>query len=107
LFPYTTLFRSPPGVAAPVNGPPVGFIYQQSNAKLHATVEVFQVGRQMASGFSANVSLQTARAIDNGSVVGAGGSTLAQNWQDLNAEKATSALAPKAQLNGNWQYSTG
>jgi len=97
----------PPGVAAPVNGPPVGFIYQQSNAKLHATIQVFQVGRQMASGFSASVSLQTARAIDNGSVVGAGGSTLAQNWQDLNAEKATSALVPKAQLNGNWQYSTG
>jgi hypothetical protein len=97
----------PPGMQVPVTGPPVGFIYEQSNAKLHATVEVFQVGRNMASGLSASASLQTARAIDNGAVAGMGGGGLAQNWQDLNAEKATSALVPKAQLGGNWQYSTG
>jgi trimeric autotransporter adhesin len=97
----------PPGLTAPVNGPPVGFIYEQSNARLHATVGVFQVGRNMANGLSASASLQTARAIDNGAVIGLGGTNLAQNWQDLNAEKATSALVPKAQLNGNWQYSTG
>jgi hypothetical protein len=98
----------PPGLTAPVNGPPVGFIYEQSNARLHATVEVFQVGRNMSSGFSMNFSLQAARAIDNGAVAGMGGGAgLAQNWQDLDAEKATSALVPRAQINGNWQYSTG
>jgi hypothetical protein len=97
----------PPGLTAPLNGPPVGFIYEQSNARLHATVQVFQIGRNMASGISASASVQVARAIDDGGVVGIGGSGLAQNWQDLAAEKSTSALVPKAQLNGNWQYSTG
>lgn len=97
----------PPGLTAPVNGPPVGFIYQQSNARLHAVVSVFQVGRNMANGLSLNASLQSARAIDNGGVAGMSGAALAQNWQNLNAEYATSALVPKMQFNGNWQYSTG
>jgi hypothetical protein len=52
--------------------------------------------------------MQVARAIDNGAVAGmSGGAGLAQNWQDLDAERATSALVPRAQFNGNWQYSTG
>jgi hypothetical protein len=97
----------PPGLTAPVNGPPVGFIYQQPNGKLRGTVEVFQVGRNMSSGFSTNASLQVARVTDNGTVDGIGGAAMAQNWQDLNAEWATSALVPKAQLSANWQYSTG
>jgi hypothetical protein len=95
-------------LTAPVNGFPVGYIYEQSNAKLHATVEFFQMGRNMTNGLSFNGGLQTARAIDNGSITGMGGGAgMAQNWQDLNAEKATSALLRKAQINGNWQYSTG
>jgi hypothetical protein len=98
----------PPGLTAPVNGFPVGYIYEQSNAQLHARVGFFQVGRNMTSGFSFSAGLQTARTIDNGSIAGMGGGAgMAQNWQDLNAEKATSALLRKAQLNGNWQYSTG
>ncbi len=96
----------PPGSTLPVGGPPVGYTYQQSDARLHAVVEVFQVGRNMSNGLSANAGIQTSRTIDNGGVVGMG-TNIAQNWQDLNAEKATSGLVPKAQLNGNWQYSTG
>jgi hypothetical protein len=98
----------PPGLTAPLNGPPVGFIYEQSNARLHGVVQVYQIGRNMASGFSASANLQVSRIIDNGAVAGmSGGAGLAQNWQDLDAEKATSALIPIAQLSGNWQYSTG
>jgi len=97
----------PPQVAPPPNGPPSGYIYEQSNARLHAQVGVFQLGRQMASGFSTSVNLQVARVIDDGSVIGFGSAGLAQNWQDLDAERATSAYVPKAQVGGNWQYSTG
>jgi len=98
----------PPGSTLPLNGYPVGYIYEQSNARLHAVVEVFQIGRNMTNGFSANASLQTSRAIDDGAVAGMGsGIGLAQNWQNLDAERATSGLVPKAQLSGNWQYSTG
>jgi len=96
-----------PGSTLPAGGPPVGYVYEQSNARLHAVVEVFQVGRNMSNGLSANAGIQTSRTIDNGGVPGMGGSGMAQNWQDLNAERATSGLVPKAQLNGSWQYSTG
>ena len=98
---------APPGISPPVNSPPSGYIYEQSNAKLHAQVGVFQVARQMGSGFSASANVQIARVIDNGSVIGMGSAGVAQNWQDLDAEKATSALVTKAQIGGNWQYSTG
>ncbi len=97
----------PPGVKTPPGWPTSGYIYEQSNARLHAQVGVFQVARQMGSGLSASANVQVARVIDNGSVIGMGNAGMAQNWQDLDAEKATSALVPKAQIGGNWQYSSG
>jgi hypothetical protein len=98
----------PPLTSLPVNGPPVGYQYQQASGNVRASVKIFQIGRQMSSGITASLTMQLARATDNGSVsVMSGGGGLAQNWQDLRSEKATSGLVPQAQLNGNWQYSTG
>jgi hypothetical protein len=95
-----------PGSPAPVDGPPAGYTYEESNGKLQATEEMFQFGRNMASGLSASVSGVATRAIDDGALGATGGSAVAQNWLDLNAEKATSNLI-RSQINGNWQYSTG
>ena len=97
-----------PGLPVPVTGPPVGYIYEQSNGKLQGIEEVFQLGRNMASGLSASTNLVLTRFVDYGALGAiSGAGTVAQNWQDLTAEKATSSLAPKAQINANWQYSTG
>jgi hypothetical protein len=98
----------PPGLAAPVNGPPSGYIYEQSNGMLRGAEEVVQFGRSMASGFSASVSGVLARITDSGALgAKSGAGNIAQNWQDLDAEKATSSLIGKGSIYGNWQYSTG
>lgn len=97
-----------PGLPAPVAGPLSGYIYEQSNGGLQGVVEAFQVGRSTASGLSASVSAQVARVVDNGALGAVSGSgNIAQNWQDLNAEKATSNLVGRGTISANWQYSTG
>jgi trimeric autotransporter adhesin len=97
-----------PGLPIPVNGPLAGYTYEQSNGSLRGVQEYFQFGRNMASGLSASVYGQLARATENGALGALGGSgTIAQNWQDLNAERSTSTLLGRGSINGNWQYSTG
>lgn len=96
----------PPGVAAPVNGPPAGYIYAQSTARFNASLGLLQVARQMASGFTANLSWTFAKAAEDGGVLGAY-PIIAQNWQDLHAERARDGFIPRQQLNAGWQYSTG
>jgi len=98
----------PPGSTLPINGPLSGYIYEESNGRLRAIEETYQFGRNMANGLSASIYGQTARAVDSGALGAFGGSgNIAQNWLDLNAEKATSSLLSKGNFSGNWQYSTG
>jgi len=99
----------PPGSILPANGPLVGYIYEESNGRLDGGEEYFQFGRNMASGLSASVYGTLAHGIDSGALTAGGGGsgTVAQNWLDLNAEKATSSLLNRAYVSGNWQYSTG
>jgi hypothetical protein len=86
----------------------VGYIYEQSNGMLQGPEEVLSVGRNMASGLSASVFMVAAHFVDYGALgATSGAGTVAQNWQDLTAEKATSSLASRAQIGANWQYSTG
>ena len=97
-----------PGLPVPVNGPPVGYTYEQSNGRLQGVEEIFQLGRNMASGLSASANMMVSRFTDYGALGALGGSgSVAQNWLDLTAEKATSSLIGKAQVGGNWQYSAG
>jgi hypothetical protein len=95
----------PPGVAAPVGGPPSGYIYAQTDGNLRGNLGVLSFGRQMASGFSAGLNYTLADLMGNGGLFGS--SSLAQNWQDLNAERTIIPLVPRSQLTVNWQYSTG
>lgn len=93
-----------PGLTVPVTGPPTGFIYEASNGKLHGSEQYFQFGRNMSSGFSASIYGMLARGSDTGALFNSG--SLAQNWLDLSAEKATSTLL-RPYIFGNWQFSTG
>jgi trimeric autotransporter adhesin len=97
-----------PGISVPAKGPLSGYIYEESNGKLQGIQEIFQFGRNMAKGLSASVYIVKAHGVDNGAI-GAFGSSgnVAQNWLDLNAEKAASALLGRGNIFGNWQYSTG
>jgi hypothetical protein len=97
-----------PGLPVPVNGPLSGYTYEQSNGSLRAMQNYYQFGRNMANGFSAGVNAQFARATDNGALGAIFGSgTVAQNWRDLDAERATSSLLGRGNVSANWQYSTG
>jgi hypothetical protein len=93
-----------PGLTAPVNGPPAGFIYEQSSGRLWASEQYFQFGRNMASGFSASIYGMLVHATDTGALFNGG--ALAQNWLDLEADKATSTLI-RPYIFGNWQFSSG
>jgi len=68
-----------------------------------------QLQRRFRSGLSGNAVYTFARALDDGSLGGRGqgGSLIAQNWLDLDAERARSAGIRAHTLNFNMQYSTG
>jgi hypothetical protein len=98
----------PPGLAAPVSGPASGYVYTESDAHLNGHITVLQMGRQMSSGLGANISYMLASATDNCGVLStAGGITIAQDWRNLDAERARTGLIPRQQFNASWQYSTG
>jgi hypothetical protein len=61
--------------------------------------------RRMAGGFSLGVNYTLAKSMDNASSVGgAGGSAVAQNDQDLNAEWALSSFDRRHSLTTNFSY---
>jgi hypothetical protein len=95
----------PPGAPSLSPSLPSGYVYEQSNGHLHGNMGTVQLGRQMGSGFSANLGFNVSSIISTGGIQGA--TPLAQNWQDLNAERSPLSFVPRAQMNANWQYSTG
>ena len=98
----------PPGLAAPVNGPLSGYIYEQSNGSLRGAEEVVQFGRSMANGLSASVSGVLARIIDNGALgAKSGAGNIAQNWQDLDAERAASSSPRQGRLRSTGSTAPG
>ncbi len=93
-----------PGLTAPLSGPPTGFIYEESGGRLWGSEQYFQFGRNMSNGFSASIYGMLAHGADSGALFNSG--SLAQNWLDLRAEKATSTLL-RPYVFGNWQFSSG
>ena len=81
------------------------FIWESSGGHSIMNAGNFQIGRRLAGGYSAGVSYTIANAMDNaaslGSGLGAGGTVVAQNDKDLNAEWAPSSFDRRQQLSGN------
>jgi hypothetical protein len=109
---------------------PAGFIYLTSTGRSLRNAGQLQVRRSLRNGFTATVQYTLAKSMDNaagftGSVLtaaaatGAGtsgtttssasmsGGTVAQNWQDLEAEYARSNFDQRHQLGVQVQYTTG
>ncbi len=78
---------------------PSGYYYQQSNANSSYNSVQAAVMRRFRSGISANVSYIFSKWIDNTGV--------AQNWLDLNAERALDSGDARHTMNASWQYSSG
>lgn len=87
---------------------PSNMIYETSGGNSTLEMASAQLQRRFRSGFSGNVIYTFAHAIDEGNVGGRGGAgSIAQNWLDLNAERANSSLVRRHSLSVQSQYSTG
>jgi hypothetical protein len=97
----------PPGAAA-AGGAPSGYAYMRGDGRLDANLAIVQVGRQMGSGLGGSLNYIFAGATDDcGLANGRDSLIIAQNWRDLEAERARTSVIPRHSVNANWQYSTG
>ena len=92
----------PPGSKATPTGP-AGYIYTQANGNSTFNSAQFNLNRRTRSGIGANLSYMWSKALDNGGI----GTLIAQDWQNLSAERGLSAFDRRHTLNANWQYSSG
>jgi hypothetical protein len=109
---------APSGIAYPcisaANPCPNNLIYETSGGNSNLEMGSAQLQRRFRSGISGNATYTFAKAIDDASVGGGGrggggggGSVVAQNWLDLNGERANSSLVRRHSLNMSAQYSSG
>jgi hypothetical protein len=110
---------APSGITYPcinsANPCPNNLIYETSGGNSNLEMGSAQLQRRFRSGISGNATYTFAKGIDDASVggggraggSGGGGSVIAQNWLDLNAERANSSLVRRHTLNMSAQYSSG
>jgi hypothetical protein len=92
----------PPGSNAAVAGPS-GYIYETSNGDSTFNSAMFAIMRRSRSGLSGRLSYMWSKALDNGGM----GGLIAQDWQDLGAERALSNFDARHTVNAQWMYSSG
>lgn len=89
----------PSGGQSSCVGCPSNFNYQTSNGNMRRNAGQIQLRRRLRSGFSGELSYTWAKAIDD--------AVVAQNWQDLGAEKARSNFDQRHLLTLQGQYTSG
>ncbi len=93
---------------------PSGYVFLSSNGNSIRHAGQIQLRRRLRSGFTASTQYTYSKSIDDaplmaGGVVTAvqGGTSIAQNWLDLRAERALSNFDQRHQLTVQSQYTTG
>jgi hypothetical protein len=87
---------------------PSNFYYVTSGGNSNLESVATQLQRRFRAGFSANLIYTLAHSIDESGAGGRGGGGLtAQNWLDLDAERANSSLVRRQSVNFNMTYNTG
>ena len=105
----------PIGGVNPCPSCPAGFAYMTSNGNSEREQGSFQLRRRLHSGFTANLTYTYSKSIDDAALGGKGGANsggqsapvIAQNWQDLEGERALSTFDQRNLLNFTAQYSPG
>ena len=100
----------PLGAVNPCPSCPAGFVYLTSNGTSSREAGQFQLRRRMRSGFTATVQYTLAKATDDATAFSGAslsGSAIAQNWLDLDAERAPSNFDQRHQVTAQMQYTTG
>jgi hypothetical protein len=98
------------GAVNPCPTCPTGFIFLTSGGRSWRNAGQWQMRWRLHRGLAASVQYTLAKATDNAGAftnVGLGGSAIAQNWQDLDAEMGRSNFDQRHLVVGGVQYTTG
>ncbi len=102
---------NPTGAVNPCPSCPVGFKYLTSNGNSTRESGQVQLRRRLHSGFTAGATYTYSKSIDDFSSFGGQGAStggsLAQDWRNLNGERALSNFDQRHLLNATVQYTTG
>ena len=93
--------RGPDGLRLPDVQP---FLWQtsESSSRLHSAT--FRLRRRDAGGIGGGLSYTLAQSRDNASTIGGGGTVVAQDDRDLEAEWGLSSFDRRHQINGNLRF---
>jgi hypothetical protein len=93
--------RGPDGLRIPDVQP---FLWQTSEGESTLHAATVRVRRQQTRGLAGTASYTLAKSIDNASSIGGGGQVVAQNDQDLEAERGLSSFDRRHQFESNLSY---
>jgi len=100
-----------PGGVNPCPTCPVGFVYLTSDGSSSRHAGQVQVRRRLRNGFTTTVQYTLATAVDDAAAAFSGvslsGPSIAQNWLDLDAERAPSNFDQRHLLSLQFQYTSG
>ena len=97
----------PAGAVNPCLTCPSGFVYLTSNGSSSRHAGQFQLRRRLRNGLAASVQYTLAKATDNATAfagVNLTGSAIAQDWRDLDAERAPSNFDQRHQVAAQVQH---
>jgi hypothetical protein len=100
----------PAGAVNPCPTCPSGFVYLTSNGTSSRHAGQWQLRRRLRNGLAASVQYTLSKATDNATAFGGvnlGGSAIAQDWRNLDAEQAPSNFDQRHQVAAQFQYTTG
>lgn len=100
----------PPGFVSPCPACPAGFVYESSNGNSTIESATAQLQRRYHNGLAFTAAYTYAHAMDDAALGGGSGASaavVAQNWLDLDGERARSDFDRRHLLKLTTQYSTG
>jgi hypothetical protein len=100
----------PPGAANPCPTCPVGFVYLMSNGSSVRNAAQLQLRRRLRNGLTWTTQYTLSKATDNATAfsgVSLSGSAIAQDWTNVDAERAPSAFDQRHLLTVSVEYTTG
>jgi trimeric autotransporter adhesin len=99
----------PVGGVNPCATCPSGFAYLTSNGDSTREAGTLQLRRRLHNGFSSSLQYTYSKSIDDSALGGGSqiGTLIAQNWQDLSAERGLSTFDQRNVFNITGQYTSG
>jgi len=100
----------PLGAVDPCPSCPSGFVYLTSHGSSARNAGQLQLRRRLRNGLAGSVQYTLAKATDDATAfagVNLSGAAIAQDWQNLDAERAPSNFDQRHQITTQLQYTTG